>query len=446
MSIVNKKDSVILFLGDLFFFIFSLWLTLLVRYLNVPSAKIWGDHIVPFSVLFFVWFFSFYVAGLYKKHTLILQKSLSNILFNTQIINITLAVIFFYFIPYFSIAPKTNLFIYLIISFSMIYIWRIYIFNLITPNNKENALLISGGKEAKELFYEINNNERYHFIFSHVVDLENETDQNLDKKILEIINEKKITIIVSDINHKKVSELIPQLYELIFEKVQFINTNELYEFIFDRVPLSMMNYSWFIKNVSTKNQIAYDFLKRLMDIVIAVFLFIFSLILYPFVILAILLETKNKPFIVQERVGKDNKKIKLYKFRSMTSNDNGKWITDGDNRVTKIGKIMRSSRIDELPQLINVLKGDVSLIGPRPDIVGLFKDLSEKVPYYTIRNIVKPGLSGWAQTHQEIPPHSIEETKIRLSYDLFYIKNRSLILDVKIAIQTLKTLISRTGK
>jgi len=446
MSIVNKKEPLILFLGDILFFIFSLWITLLIRYLNVPSTETWSNHIVPFSVLFFVWVFSFYIAGLYKKHTLILQNSLSNILFNTQIVNIILAVIFFYFIPYFSIAPKTNLFIYLIISFGMIYLWRLYIFNFITPNNKENALLISEGKEAKELFYEINNNERYHFVFSHIIDLESDTDQNLDKKISEIINDKKITIIVSDVNHEKVVDLLPQLYELIFKKVQFINTNELYEFIFDRVPLSMMDYSWFIKNVSTKNQIAYDFLKRLMDLVIAGFLFVVSLILYPFVILAIFLETKSEPFIIQERVGKDNKKIKLYKFRSMTSNDNGKWITEGDNRVTKVGKIIRSSRVDELPQLINVLKGDISLIGPRPDITGLFKDLSEKVPYYTIRNVVKPGLSGWAQTHQEIPPHSIEETKIRLSYDLFYIKNRSFILDIKIALQTLKTLISRTGK
>jgi len=183
-----------------------------------------------------------------------------------------------------------------------------------------------------------------------------------------------------------------------------------------------------------------------MDLLIALLLFAVTLVVYPFVILAIWFESKTSPFIVQERVGMDNKIIKLYKFRSMTSNDKGKWITDDDNRVTKVGKIIRSSRVDELPQLINVLKGDISLIGPRPDIKGLFDNLENELPYYTIRNVVKPGLSGWAQTHQEIPPHSLEETKIRLSYDLFYIKNRSFVLDVKIALQTLKTLISRTGK
>jgi len=446
MTIVNKKEPLILFLGDILFFAFSLWVTLLFRYLDIPTIEVWRNHIVPFSALFVVWVFSFYIAGLYKKHTLILQNSLPKILFNTQIINIVLAVIFFYFIPYFSIAPKTNLFIYLVVSFGAIYLWRLYIFNFITPNNKENALLISEGKEAKELYYEVNNNERYNFIFSHVIDLENNQGQNSDQNLSGIIEDKKITIIVSDIDNEKVIKLLPELYEFIFDRVQFINVNELYEFIFDRVPLSLMNYSWFIKNVSTKNQIAYDFLKRLMDIGVGGVLALFSLVFYPFVILAIFLESKSNPFIIQERIGKDNEIIKLYKFKSMTSNDKGKWITEGDNRVTKVGKIIRASRIDELPQLVNVLKGDISLIGPRPDIIGLFDDLSNKLSYYTIRNVVKPGLSGWAQIRQEIPPHSLEETKIRLSYDLFYIKNRSFILDVKIALQTLKTLISRTGK
>jgi lipopolysaccharide/colanic/teichoic acid biosynthesis glycosyltransferase len=130
----------------------------------------------------------------------------------------------------------------------------------------------------------------------------------------------------------------------------------------------------------------------------------------------------------------------------MTSNDSGVWVGESDSRITKVGKFLRATRIDELPQLLNVIKGDMSIIGPRPDIIGLFDDLSSSLPYYTIRNVVKPGLSGWAQTNQEIPPQSLEETKIRLAYDLFYVKNRKLILDVKIVLRTLKTLVSRTGK
>jgi len=446
MTIVNKKEPLILFVGDILFFIVALWVTLIIRYFDVPTLDTLKNHLMPFSILFVVWVVTFYISGLYKKHTLILKKSLPKILLNAQISNILITVIFFYFIPYFSITPKTNLFIYLVVSFLFIYMWRLYIFMFISPIQKQNAILISRGHEMKELEHEINNNDRYSFYFSSVFDLDEYSEGDLDNKILEEIEAKDISIIVADFNDNKVEVLLPKLYNFIFEKIQFINTHEIYEYIFDRIPLSMMNYFWFIENIYAGNKVVYDFLKRSMDLLIALLLFAVTLVVYPFVILAIWFESKTSPFIVQERVGMDNKIIKLYKCRSMTSNDKGKWITDDDNRVTKVGKIIRSSRVDELPQLINVLKGDISLIGPRPDIKGLFDNLENELPYYTIRNVVKPGLSGWAQTHQEIPPHSLEETKIRLSYDLFYIKNRSFVLDVKIALQTLKTLISRTGK
>jgi exopolysaccharide biosynthesis polyprenyl glycosylphosphotransferase len=445
MGIVNKREPIILFAGDILSFVFALWFTLILRYFNFPNSEIWSDHIIPFSILFFVWIISFYIAGLYKKHTLILQNSLPKILLNTQISNIIIAVLFFYFIPYFSITPKTNLFIYLIISFGVVYLWRLYIFNFITPAKKQKAILISRGEEMKELVHEINNNDRYGFYFEHVFNLD-EQENSSDNNIYDILEKEDISIIVSDIKSGKLDSALPSFYDFLFKKIQFVDTFELYEYIFDRIPFSVIDHGWFVENISTTNQIAYDFLKRIMDILIAGILMIISLIVYPFIILFIYLESKTNPFIVQNRIGKDNKNIKLYKFRSMTSNDKGKWITEGDNRVTRVGKIIRATRIDELPQLFNVLKGDISLIGPRPDIEGLFNELNQKVPYYKIRNVVKPGLSGWAQTHQEIPPHSIEETKIRLSYDLYYIKNRSFVLDVKIALQTLKTLISRTGK
>ena len=130
----------------------------------------------------------------------------------------------------------------------------------------------------------------------------------------------------------------------------------------------------------------------------------------------------------------------------MNVNDGGKWPEKNDSRITKVGKFLRKSRIDEIPQLISVLKGDVSLIGPRPDIIDLGKELVAQVPYYSMRNSINPGLSGWAQIKQDVPPHSLEETKLRLSYDFYYIKNRSLFLDVIIALRTIRTLASRLGR
>ncbi len=130
--------------------------------------------------------------------------------------------------------------------------------------------------------------------------------------------------------------------------------------------------------------------------------------------------------------------------------DGAQFAKQGDSRVFPWGATMRKTRFDELPQMINILKGEMSLIGPRNDIEGLGERLAQEIPYYNIRNFVKPGITGWAQTHQHymgnnISPQSPEETKTRLSYDLFYVKNRSILLDISIALRTIKTLLSRFG-
>jgi lipopolysaccharide/colanic/teichoic acid biosynthesis glycosyltransferase len=182
-----------------------------------------------------------------------------------------------------------------------------------------------------------------------------------------------------------------------------------------------------------------------MDIFIAGVLAVLSLLVYPFVIFAIKIEDGGPIFIIQERVGQGNRPIKLWKFRSMRGSDGGVWLTKEDGRVTRVGRFLRRSRIDELPQLWNVVFGDISLIGPRPDIMDLGKKLAQELPYYTVRNLIKPGLSGWAQLKQDLPPQSVAETRIRLAYDLYYLKNRSFILDVTIALKTIKVLLLRKG-
>jgi lipopolysaccharide/colanic/teichoic acid biosynthesis glycosyltransferase len=128
----------------------------------------------------------------------------------------------------------------------------------------------------------------------------------------------------------------------------------------------------------------------------------------------------------------------------------GEWTTEGENRVTRVGNFLRVSSLDEFPQWINVLRGEISLIGPRSDIEGLGKRLAEAIPYYNARYIVKPGITGWAQVNQQyeqgsISPQSIEETKTRLAYDFYYLKNRSLGLDIVIALRTVKRMLFRVS-
>ncbi len=440
MSISRRKDSFILFVGDVVLLFAALYFALAFRYWSIPSEEILKIHLSPFAIIIAVWLLIFFIGGLYEKHTLILKSKLPQTVLNAQVINTFIAVLFFYFIPYFGIAPKTNLFIYLIFSFVLVLVWRIYGDKTLHASIKERGILVGSGAEMKELKDEVNNNPRYGMEFVSSIDLNNIEGVDFKEEIISRIYSEDIQIIVVDLKSEKVDPILPHLYNLIFSKVKFIDMYKVYEDIFDSVPLSLVRYNWFLENISTESKTTYDFLKRVMDVSMSFVIGVISLITYPFVFLLIKFDDGGKIFFIQDRVGKGNKVIKVAKFRSMKE--------DGSNSVTRVGKWLRSFRIDELPQLWSVFNGDMSMIGPRPELPSLVKHYEEEIPYYNIRHLIKPGLSGWAQLYQKDPPKvsaDAEKTRRKLSFDLYYIKNRSLMLDIKIALKTLKTLISRSG-
>jgi lipopolysaccharide/colanic/teichoic acid biosynthesis glycosyltransferase len=164
---------------------------------------------------------------------------------------------------------------------------------------------------------------------------------------------------------------------------------------------------------------------------------------YPLVFLLIKLDDGGNIFISQNRIGKDDKEIKIVKFRTMNRNDNGFYEKNNPNKVTRVGAFLRRTHLDEIPQFISVIKGDLSLVGPRSELPELVRVYKSKVPYYNVRHLVKPGLSGWAQIYHENHPHheaDEKETKTKLSYDLFYIKNRSFAIDLAVVLKTIKVL------
>jgi lipopolysaccharide/colanic/teichoic acid biosynthesis glycosyltransferase len=256
-------------------------------------------------------------------------------------------------------------------------------------------------------------------------------------------------VVVLDLQNENLEKNLSHFYNLLFSKIRFVDINSLYEDIFDRVPLSLVSYGWFLKNVSLSKSAVYDFCKRTLDILFAFVLGLISLAFYPFIFLAIKMEDRGSVFITQNRIGKNLKLIKIVKFRTMSFNDNESDENKKKNKITKVGAFLRKSRLDEIPQLWSIWRGDLSLIGPRPELPALADIYEKEVPYYNIRHLITPGLSGWAQLYHESHPHqgvNTEETKNKLSYDLYYVKNRSLMLDLKIALKTIKALLSRTGK
>ncbi len=447
MNIIRRKEILALFVGDFVVFFISLYFTLTLRFNELPSGTTLSTHLAPFSVLFVSWVLISFISGLYEKHTLNLKKKLPKILTQVQVVNAIVSIAFFYFIPYFNITPKVILFIYLVVSLIIMVAWRMAIAETLGQRRRVKALLLARkSADVSDLHNEINNNPRYGTHFVEWIDLSTKIDS---EEIMNHVRAHKITLVVADFSDQSVNELMPTLYKLIFSGVEFEDIQSLYEEVFDRVPLSLVSDTWFLQNVSSTPKTAFDAIKRLTDIVAAAIVGVISLVFYPFIYIAIKLDDRGQLFITQERIGKNNKIIKIVKFRTMTSNDNGKYEAGGTKlKVTRVGAFLRQMRLDELPQLWNVFVGHVSLVGPRPELPAIAKTYEEAIPYYNVRHIVKPGLSGWAQIYGEHAHHGIgvSETANKLSYDLYYIKNRSVFLDIKIGLQTLKILFSFVGR
>ncbi len=446
---MSRRTS-LLIVGDLLAYIFSLILTLAVRYGHVPDSTLFFSHIGPFCILFVIFVIVGMAVGLYDKRAAFMRSRVSALIVQAQIINVIFGIVFFYFAPV-AIAPKANLFIYFIISTAALYVWRSIMFPVVVSGRKQTGVIIGSGDDVEDLYEEINKDGKYGLIFREKLAPEHSAEK-MSAMITEAVKKTGASVLIADLRNPDIEGAMSSMYSLIFSGVQVMDVSSLYEAVFDRIPLSLVGKRWLVENsvVAVGQSRAYDLFKRAMDIVIATIVGIVSLILYPFIMIAIKLDDGGKLFVVQERVGKNGKTIKIIKFRSMTANDQGVYGTGQKTAqtITKVGRVIRLTRLDELPQLWSVLKGEQSLIGPRPELPALVKIYEEEVPYYNARHLIKPGLSGWAQIYHKAHPHhavAINDTRDKLSYDLFYVKNRSLALDIKIALQTLRALISRQG-
>lgn len=450
MTLVPKREYVLLLLGDIAVFTLALWATLTLRYLEFPAWEFFVKHFAPFSFLFAIWLVIFFLAGLYGKHTRIFRSGLSASILSTQIINIGLAAVFFFLVPAFGIAPKTILVMYLFISFGLIYGWRVSIFPRLRLPRKLRGILIASGPDARALAKEVADDPLCPFSFVHTVDTKKEPSHEIIRQACRMAEEDDMTFLVGDFSDKAFESARPIIYNAAFQKKQFavVDIVELYQEVFDRVPLSLVQYQWILASVAGSP--LYEITKRALDVLGALAIGLAALPLYPFIILAIKLNDGGPILISQERIGRYEKPFHVWKFRSMTGNDHGEYGVGGKTKlaVTRVGKYLRVSRLDELPQLWNILKGELSLVGPRPELPALAREYSARIPYYNARHLVTPGLTGWAQIKHDRHPHhgaDTAETKEKLSYDLYYLKHRSLFLDLFIILQTIRIVLTARG-
>lgn len=246
------------------------------------------------------------------------------------------------------------------------------------------------------------------------------------------------------------SEITKVLLHKKLDGLLVLDLTQLYEKFWKKIPVFFIEDRWFLTidgfSISS-NKVGLRF-KRLFDILIS---FLVLLVTWPLMLITyflIKLESHGPAIFTQTRTGKDGHEFSIYKFRSMyldAEKDGVKWAQANDSRVTKLGKYLRLFRIDELPQLFNVLRGDMSFIGPRPERPEFNEMLEKQIPYYQLRHLVRPGITGWAQVQYPYGA-SIEDAIEKLQFDLYYIKNYSFILDLKILLKTVKVILFGKGR
>ena len=448
----GRRAATLLFFGDIGVFTVSLFLTLFIRYGTGFTLVILQQHIGPFILLFFIWVLVFYISGLYGKRILLNKSSLADAIIKTQLFNVVLAALFFFFVPGIEIAPKTNLIIYLITSMTLIFLWRIVLYPRYSlPRYREPALLIADTEESRELEREVNGNPRYQLSFAHTQKPRQLTTSEL-QLLGSHIKSKHIYTVVVDMDVEAADSILTALYTLTWsaQPPLFLSFADVYEDVFDRIPISELRPLWFMQYAKTANTIFYSAVKKIIDISGALVMGLITVLAVPIIWTLQGFEGPGPLFIVQERFGIQGTKIKTLKFRSMEKNEKGAFLGETTNHVTKVGAFLRKTSLDEFPQFFNVLKGEMSLIGPRNDMVPLGERFAEALPYYNFRYTVPPGITGWAQINQQyeqgnISPQSIAETKVRLAYDFYYLKHRSLGLDLVIALKTIKRMFFRVS-
>ena len=312
---------------------------------------------------------------------------------------------------------------------------------------KERVVFVGENDYTQDLLESVKKDGQYIFAAS----LNNTDIKALGKEIVEMYKTKKFDVLV-DFTDKLLGDpkLTGKLLQYKLEGLQYYNYLEFYETYENKLPISHLSPKWFLEN--TGFEIYHNNFnlkaKRLLDLLFAMLIGIFAA---PVIILAAIivkLESKGPIFFIQERIGEGNRKFNIVKFRSMTTDaekDGPQWASKNDNRVTKFGKIMRATRIDELPQLWNVLRGEMSFVGPRPEREFFIQQLEKEIPYYNLRHTVKPGLTGWAQVMYPYGA-SVEDAYRKLQYDLYYIKHHSIPFDVKVLLKTVTIVIFGKGR
>jgi exopolysaccharide biosynthesis polyprenyl glycosylphosphotransferase len=421
------------------------------------AMLIMPEFFIPLLIIYIYWLIIFTFVGMYRTWFAASRFDEISTLFKASFVGIFLLFFAIFLDDYFHGVESGNrilIFIYWGIFLILVGLGRLFVRSfqrnlLIKGIGRRNALIVGFNKKGKEVHDQMLEHRALGIDVKGYVAIINDSveDSYKNTSILGTINEiqnliektdaKEVILalekddhdllvdIISKCEPKNVGlKIVPDLYDILSGQAR---TSQIYGIpLIDIMPQLMPE--WEKK------------LKRIFDIVVSLIILLISSPVIVIASLAIKLESKGPIFFKQERCGLNNKTFRIIKFRSMVHDAEKKtgpvWSQKGDPRITRVGKIIRKLRIDEIPQMVNVLRGEMSLVGPRPERPFFVEKLSEQIPYYKRRLKVRPGITGWAQVKHKYD-ESIDDVKIKLRYDLFYIENMSLRMDFKILFRTI---------
>jgi sugar transferase (PEP-CTERM system associated) len=453
---INKipKKTLVLFIGDVLIISASIYFAPFLRsgIVSDPSSIFGLSNLVPV----FVYVFTFFLFDMYnipidiERFSLALKLTL--VIFAINIINASL-----FYLLHLRLYSSWILFISGLLSTIFLLIWRfLFIYLAHKKMSYPRVCILGAGNTGRALYDSLKKHPDY-FVIGFIDDDSNKQGIFIDDlpvlgksdNLMGIITDYNIQKIIVCINGKIRPEVFPQLVEAKFRGVTIYEMPTFYEKIAGKIPVLHTSNIWlgYANIYGVENNLYNSKIKNVIDKLLAIMVIVITL---PIIILTaalIKLDSKGPVFYRQKRVGYDGIIFSLGKFRSMiddAENNGAVWTQRNDSRVTRIGKIIRKFRTDEIPQIWNVLKGDMSFVGPRPERPEFVNSLQNEIPYYMLRHSVKPGITGWAQVNYKYGD-SLDDAREKLQYDLYYIKNKSFVLDFYIMLKTLQVILFGLG-
>ncbi|MBI4119595.1 MAG: sugar transferase [Parcubacteria group bacterium] len=411
-----KPKQAGLLIGDALFFYAALFIVLILRYGIPQYIDLWNEHLAPFSAVFAALLFTFYMLGLYEFGSLKNTLPFFRTLISALGILFAVSLAFFYLTPSVGISPKTNLVLFFLIFGALECGWRSTFNAFIASAAPQKISFIGESPEILSLSKYLRANPQFGY---------------------EISSREQSSIVVVPMHMKRDREVVKSLYAHFSRGVEIVSFSDFYERIFGKTPLVEVEEAWFLEHIARRKPL-YEFIKAAVERSLSLILIVLLLPLMALIALVVRLTSRGPVIYAQTRVGKGGETFTLYKFRSMRADaekEGPQWSGARDPRVTPLGRVLRVTHLDELPQLLNIIKGELSIVGPRPERPEFVNMLAREIPYYEIRHLVTPGVTGWAQINFRYGS-SVEDAREKLQYDIYYLKERSFILDALVILKT----------